>query len=274
MNNALYILTKYGYHLLFFALEFTCIYLIINFNPVQKSIFVNSTNLFTTYINNKVDKFYQYGKLKNVNDSLQLQNERLIEIIINSNLNANKVLSDTFRIDSFIYKIKSVDICNSTVHLQNNFITLCQGSNNGLKPDMGVITDKGIVGIINRVSPNYSNVVSILNKNSNISCSIKRNNAAGNLKWNGEDPKTLFLEAIPKHISVNVGDTVITNGFSTIFPKGIMVGRVKSAYLEKGNNNYTIKIDLSHDPVTLNAVYVIFNEKEQEQNNLESLNKI
>lgn len=273
MRNALYILVKYGYHLLFIAIEFLCMYLIVNYNPTQKGIFINSTNLLVKNINSRVDKINGYLNLQRVNDSLHIQNARLFQVLINSNVNSNKSLLDTISIDSFQYELRPASICNSTVHLRNNYITLCEGEKNGIEPDMGVISDRGLVGIINKTSANYSNVVSILNKNTNLSCSIKRNGAHGNLVWNGIDPTIMNLEAIPKHILLKEGDTIITSGYSTIFPKGIIVGTTKKVLLEKGSNNYTVEVKLINDPVSFNVVYVIRNKKSKEQKQIESSNK-
>ncbi|MCB0646875.1 MAG: rod shape-determining protein MreC [Saprospiraceae bacterium] len=271
MGNVLLLLVRFGYHLMFFLLEGIAIYLIVNYNQSQKEIFINSTNLFSTSLNDKVDGMVKFSNLQQTNDKLQAENARLLERFISENVNAVDLTTiDTLSQDSLKYHLIPATICNSTYTLRNNNLTLCQGSKDGIEPDMGVITDKGLVGIVRNVSPNFSRVMSILHSQSIIDCAIKRNNAHGSLIWDGNNPRILNLVDIPKHISVLEGDTVLTSGYSTIFPKGLLVGTVKSVTLPNGSNSYNIGVELFSDPVTLNTAYVIVNKYSKEQITLES----
>jgi len=269
MNNVINILLKFGYHLLFLALEVGAIYLIVNYNQEQKEIFINTTSIAATSINSKLDEITSYGNLRNDNDALRLQNKKLIEQIILSNIKTQSEGNDTLILDSVAYQVIATSVCNSTFNLKNNNLTLCNGSNLGISNDMGVITDKGIIGVVRNVSPNYARVMSILHSQSIIDCAIRRNNAHGSLVWNGLDPKVLSLIDIPKHISVRKGDTIVTSGYSTIFPKGILVGTITSVTLSDGSNSFNIDVTLFSDPVTVNTVYVIKNNFAEEQKLLE-----
>lgn len=270
MRNAILLLLQFSYHLLFLALQFISFYIIINYNKEQKSIFINSTNLFSRSINTKVDKFNNYVRLREENDSLQSQNAKLIKKFIDSDINLSIVKDDTLTVDSTKFKIQGVQICNSTFHLIDNHITLCQGTKQGIAKDMGVVSQNGLVGIVKKTSENFSIVMSILHSQTSISCGIKRNKSTGTLVWKSGYPKIMNLESIPKHLNVVQGDTVITSGYSTIFPKGIMVGRVKTVTLEAGNNTFTIEVELFNDPAAWDAVYVIRNEFGEEQRLLEA----
>lgn len=269
MNNVINILLKFGYHLLFLALEVGAIYLIVNYNQEQKEIFINTTSIAATSINSKLDEITSYGNLRNDNDALRLQNKKLIQQIILSNIKTQSEGNDTLILDSVAYQVIATSVCNSTFNLKNNNLTLCNGSNLGISNDMGVITDKGIIGVVRNVSPNYARVMSILHSQSIIDCAIRRNNAHGSLVWNGLDPKVLSLIDIPKHISVRKGDTIVTSGYSTIFPKGILVGTITSVTLSDGSNSFNIDVTLFSDPVTVNTVYVIKNNFAEEQKLLE-----
>lgn len=270
MKNAIELLLRFGYHLLFLAMEFLCFYIIINYNQEQKGIFLHSANLFSSSIDARVDKLNAYLRLDVENDSLHKQNARLIKKFIDYDLNSSLHDNDTIDLDSSKYQLIAVDICNSNFRLRDNFITLCSGERQGLKADMGVISQNGLVGIIKKVSNNFSIVMSILHSQSNISCLIKRNNSNGILTWKMGNPKILNLESIPKHKTVLVGDTVITSGYSTIFPKGIQVGKVKTVVLEPGSNSYTIEVELFNDPTAWDALYVISNRLSGEQKKLEA----
>lgn len=253
-------------------MQFLCFYIIINYNKEQKSIFLNSTGIITAKINSRVDKLDQYLRLDTENDSLQRQNAKLIKKFIDYDINSSLLPDDTTMIDSSQYHLISANICNSSFHLTDNYITLCEGEKQGIQADMGVISLNGIVGIVKRVSENRSLVMSVLHSQINISCAIKRKdkNIIGILNWKSSDPKTMNLESVPKHHTVVEGDTVITSGYSTIFPKGIMVGKVKRVALEKGSNSYTIDVDLFNDPSSWDVIYVVKNKLGDEQKKLEA----
>lgn len=271
MKNVIYLLLKYSAHFLFIILEVVCFYLIINYNQTQKDIFLNSTNVFATQLNNRIDRAQEYLRLEEVNDSLQLQNGKLIKQFINSpQLNLSSV--DSIFLEERQYELIPTKICNSSFHLKNNYVTLCDGSTKAIKKDMGVFTLNGIVGQVTAVSENYAKVMSILHTRSRVSASIKNINAYGNLRWPGNSPLEMALEGIPKHIDIEIGDTIITSGFSTVFPKGIEIGRIKS--LQKVNNDYRIKIQLFNDPTKWDIMYVINNTRAEEQLALESQDDI
>lgn len=270
MKNAIELLLRFGYHLLFLAMEFICFYIIINYNQEQKTIFLHSANIFSTTIDARIDKLNKYLRLKQVNDRLQQQNARLIKKFIDYDLNASLHDNDTLDLDSSKYNLIAVDICNSTFNLRDNYITLCSGTEQGIVKDMGVISQNGLVGIVKKVSQHFSIVMSILHSQSSISCLIQRTNSNGMLTWKMGNPKILNLESIPKHNSVLVGDTVVTSGYSTIFPKGIRVGKVKTVVLEPGSNSYTIEVELFNDPAAWDALYVVSNRLAVEQKKLEA----
>jgi rod shape-determining protein MreC len=276
MRDAIELLLKFGYHLLFIALQFICFYLIINYNQNQKLIFINSSNILASKINAKTDEFNRFSNLRVENTALQQQNAKLIRRFIDYDINSSIYQDDTLTIDSSSkYIIKATQICNSTFTLRNNFITLCQGSKDGIKVDDGVISQTGLVGVVKRVSDNFAVVMSLLHSQTNISCSILSNvrsgiNSSGILVWKGSNPKICNLEAIPKHLKVIQGDTIITSGYSTIFPKGIMVGKVKNVSLTQGSNSYTIDVELFNDPSAWDAIYIVRNKLGEEQKAIES----
>lgn len=137
---------------------------------------------------------------------------------------------------------------------------------------MGIINDQGVVGVITNVSPNYSTGLSILNKRLSIPAKISKINYFGALVWDGEHYNTADLKEIPFHIMVNVGDTIVTSGYSNIFPEGIMIGTITKFDVESGTNFYHIKVELSTNFKTLKYVEVVQNTKRAELIKLESNN--
>jgi rod shape-determining protein MreC len=135
---------------------------------------------------------------------------------------------------------------------------------------MGVVDEKGIIGIVRNVRPSFSSVLSILHNASRVSVSLKRNQYFGTLLWNGFNPTKMSLAAVPKHADIRIGDTVQTSGYSHIFPKGLMVGTVDSFWIEGGSNFYTIDVSLVNDLSKVNNVYVIKNLVKAELDSLEN----
>jgi rod shape-determining protein MreC len=175
-------------------------------------------------------------------------------------------------VDAPAYVFTSAKVISNSVNKQLNYITLNKGSRHGIKPDMGIMDASGVVGVITHVSHNYSTGLSLLNKRLSIPAKITKNNYFGSLVWDGEHYNTADLKEIPFHIIVNVGDTVVTSGYSNIFPEGIMIGIIKKYDIESGTNFYNIKVDLSTNFKTLNYVEVVQNTKRTELIKLETNN--
>ena len=129
---------------------------------------------------------------------------------------------------------------------------------------MGVISSNGIVGVISSVSENYSNVISILNRDLSINAKHKKSNAFGSLNWNGIDSDKLQLHDITTINTINVGDTIITGGMSTYFPKDILIGEISDYKIFKQNGYYDIEIKLFDNIGNLNNVYIINNRHKDE----------
>lgn len=269
MYNVIQLIARYGSHLLFVVLEIICFYLIVNYNQSQKEIFINSSNVYAAKLSHQQAKVEQYANLQRQNDSLMHENATLIE-----NLILIEYASDIIpKADSILnqYSLIPATICNSTFHLRNNHITLCKGSREGIKPNTGVISSsKGIIGIVKDVSSNYAHVMTLLHSQTQISCAIKNKNGHGSLVWENMDPLRMTLESIPKHENVSIGDTVITSGHSTMFPRGILVGKVEKIQVKSGSNNYDITVKLFNDLTSIKYAYVIQNRFGNEQSKLET----
>ena len=182
MYNVIQLFVKYGAHILFVVLEIICFYLIINYNLVQKEIFLNSSNVYAAKISEQQSKIAQFANLRRQNDSLMHENSTLIENLINIEYSSDRIPEA----DSLYtqYSLIPTTICNSTVHLRNNHFTLCKGSREGIRKDMGVISSHhGIIGIVRNVSDNFSHVMSLLNSQTQISCAIKNKKGHGSLVW-------------------------------------------------------------------------------------------
>jgi rod shape-determining protein MreC len=270
MNNVIQLFARYGAHILFIVLEVICFNIIINYNKTQKEVFLNSSNLYAGKISEQKAKLSEFASLRKVNDSLMYQNANLIEKLITIEYR-NDIIPEADSILTDQYKLIPATVCNTTIHLLNNHVTLCKGSREGIRKDMGVISShQGILGVVRNVSENFSHVTSILHSQSKISCAIKSRFGHGTLVWNTGDPLRANLESIPKHEKIMYGDTVITSGYSTIFPRGILVGKVETFTVRPGSNSYDIIVKLFNNPMNPRYAYVIQNKFAEEQSQLEN----
>lgn len=233
---------------------------------------ISSANFVTGGVYEKMNNVSEYLNLRTQNEALALENARLKSILFK--------IKDTTEIKK-IESLKGVapdDIVVSKVihnvyNTQENYLTLNTGSLEGIEPDMGVINNLGIVGIIDKTSKNYATVLSILNEKSLINAKIKKSNHFGSLKWNGKSTGFVQLIDVPRLASVRKGDTIVTGGQSVIFPENINIGTIDKIYIDNVTNYYTLNIKLFNDMTNLGHVYIIKSKNRTELNNLENLNK-
>ena len=256
MRNILLLFARYGAHILFIGIEIFCFFLIVNYNQTQKDIYLNSIGLFNGKINQRMDIFSDYLYLQVVNDSLNNENAKLLEQIINATSTDQEAI---FAIDSNLqeYNAISASICNKTINLKNNYVTLCKGEKSGIRVGMGVISENGIVGLVRSTSKDFSIVLPIINVLSRTSVSIKNKAYFGTMLWRDTHPLYVTVEEIPKHADIAVGDTLITSGFSSVFPRGIEIGKITNFSVEPGSANYTIDVTVYNDISKIEYVYVI-----------------
>ena len=168
-----------------------------------------------------------------------------------------------------IYDFLPARVINHSIHKRFNYFTLDKGSTDGLRKDMGVIDERGLVGMITNVSQEYAVGISMLNTKTRISVKHRKSWAIGLLRWTGLDPLKHIIEDITKTARVQVGDTIVTSGYSTFFPEGLNVAVVTRASLLEGSNFYDIEVSLTNDILSLENVYVISHYHKSEIDSLE-----
>ncbi len=270
MRSLLNFLKKYGNILLFLVLEIIAIYLLAykpNFHNIKLSKGVNAG---IASISKKVSQTVDYFSLSEINEQLLNENRELKNAM--QRIYSNPEIS-TFTVTDSVYRQQYVYIraraVNNSINKQKNYITLNKGTLNGIYEDMAVAGPEGIAGIVVEAGKHYSIAMSALNLDFRLSARLRKNGYFGSLNWDGLDAGTMTLSEIPHHVSIAVGDTVETTGYSAVFPEGIMVGTV-SQYDAGGGDFYNIKVDLSTDFRKLNNVYVIVNLYKKEQLETES----
>ncbi len=249
--------------------------ILYQYNNYQRASFLNYTGGIASGFYESVNNTTNYFSLRRINDSLMNENARLRAQQLNAYYQSGFTLSsivDTVYKQQYSYI--AANVVNNSITKRNNYITIDKGRVHGIKPDMGVISSNGVVGIVTSVSENFATIRSALNSNTKISAMLKKNNAFGSLEWNGDDPKFSSLLHVNKHVPIKVGDEVVTNNYSTLFPVGIPIGFISEQNLEAGDNFHNLKIELYTDFSTLKSVYVIRNILKEEQKTLENNLKV
>jgi rod shape-determining protein MreC len=239
---------------------------------------LSSANAITGGISSVSNAVFSYINLQKVNQELLEHNGmlgmeiiRLQEQLKNSSLNtmnySDVFLSDTVcNHEGYTYEYIAARVVNNSVGYVNNYITINKGSADGIRPDMGVISLRGVAGIVVTVKERYSVVISLLNTGKyKLSCKVKDSNYFGALTWRGDNISYAYLEELPTHAVFQIGDTVVTSGYSAIFPPGIKVGVVESYDKQRDDNFYSLKVHLATDFQSLGALYVIRNHSQEEQ---------
>lgn len=256
--------------LLFLLLFGLSLFFTIESHTYHKSKLVNSANFLTGGIYETTHGIGQYLNLKEENQALIEENRKLRTIVFNLDLDTLRVS----KVDSTLlgdhYRFTSADVFKNSYNLTNNYLTINKGKKDNIKQDYGVITSKGIVGIVENTSNNYSTVLSVLSKKNRINAQLKKTNHIGSLVWNGKSEEFVQLIDISKFAPVAVGDTIMTGGQSAIFPKGILIGKVEDFALDVGGDTYTINIRLFNDMTNIGHVYIIENLNAGEINSLQN----
>jgi len=269
MRNLLRSIVRYYFFFLFLFLEVVSAFLVIQHNNFHRAQFINVTRSLEGVFYETFGGLRNYLVLKQTNQDLHMENILLWNQ--QDGLNRRLERSSGFSYDSvprrqFSYIPASV--INSSTNKQFNFITLDKGRHHGIEPEMAVISPRGVVGIVYAVSGNFSTVIPMINRDFRLSAKIRRNGYFGSLSWPGTGFDLAVLEEIPFHVDILPGDTIVTSGYSAIFPEGIMIGTVRDFEAEKGNF-YTIAVTIGVDYKSLSYVNVIRNLLRDEQLELE-----
>ena len=259
--------------LLFLILESFSLVLIFNYNNFQRVRYLNSSNQVSAAVYKSFNNVVNYFRLTGINENLARENSllknRLMAFEREAEDQSNEAFADSLYLGKFVFR--SARVINNSVNKQYNYLTLSQGSRNGIRPDQGIISDQGIVGIISYVSENYSTGISLLNRRLMISGKLKKNDFFGSVSWDGTNYRYVRFTDIPSHAEVAIGDSVVTRSSSVYFPEGILIGTVESFEIRQGESFYTIQVKLAVDFQSLTYVEIIENKYKEEIINLESL---
>ena len=276
MRTLFNFLVKHNDWFLLLLLEGISLVLMVRFNNYQGATFFTSAgsvagNVYSTFMDAN-----RYFHLKKENDGLVAQNlaltrevselqQQLAEYRNSEMLSTSPIVANI----SSGYRFLTANVINNSLNKVNNFITLNKGTDDGVCAEMGVFNSDGIVGVVYLASPSRSLVIPLLNSKSNISCRVKGSDSFCSLSWDGGDPRYSTLVDLPRYAQFETGDTVITSGFSSIFPGGLPVGIVENIEDSADGMFYTVRVKLFADFSRLTTVFLVGNDGHEEQKKLE-----
>ncbi|MBK8519782.1 MAG: rod shape-determining protein MreC [Chitinophagaceae bacterium] len=272
MRNIFLFIRRHFNFILFILLQGFSIYLIVHYSRYHNAVFSKTSNQVTGKINEKYNGITSYFRLKKTNDSLVAANEMLynkLKADFEYPDTTSRLKIDSIKVDSMEqfrkYQYYPAKVVYNSVASQNNFIVLGRGSSQKIKQGMGVIDpNSGVVGVVTEVSAGYAVVMSLLHKDSHLSGKLLKGGETGTLNWDGKTPNLISLAGIPKGTKVVKGDTIISSGFSTSIPKGMMMGIVEEVKPDKSTNNHLIKFKTAANFYNLEFAYVIENKQTDE----------
>ena len=263
MRNLLEFLSKYYHWLLFLVLEVVSFVLLFQYNSYQGSVWFSTSNAVVGKVYEVDAAIESFFSLTKVNENLTRRNfylERQVNQLrrLYADMTRDTTAAERAELE-FLgrYELIPAKVVSNSIDRADNLMTIDRGRKDGVEVDMGVACGNGVVGVVYLVSDHYSVVMPVLNYHSRISCSIRHRGYFGYLKWSGGDASIAYVEDVPRHAKFKRGDWVETSGYSSIFPPGVLVGKIVEVYNSRDGLSYKLKVHLSTDFGNVRDVCVI-----------------
>lgn len=256
-----------------FFVILSCV-MLFNSNPYHQHLYLTSAGRAVSSVYKSGSMLSSYLNLRSINEDLNRRNAELqTEIAAQNDLIESLrelAYKDTLALDSGVRHFDFIvaHVINNSIARPFNYLTINKGTRAGVRPELGVIDQNGVVGIVSNVGPGSARVISLLNPNFRLSCKIKRSDYFGSLVWDGKDPREALLEELPRHTVFKPGDTIVTSGYSAVFPEGLPVGVIMPDNNEHNENFFTLRVRLLADFTTLGNVQVVVNNMRSELDSL------
>ena len=264
MHNLLDFLQKYHHWFLFVALEIISGVMLFRYNSYQGSVWLSSANRVAGQYYEMESGVTSFFSLTRANEELTLRNfylERQVDQLrrLYTDLTKDTTVEERNQLQFLSqYKLIPAKVVSNSINKPDNLMTINKGKADGVEIDMGVACGNGVVGIVYLVSDHYSVVIPALNANSSrISCAIRNRDYFGYLHWTGGDPTIAYVEDIPRHAHFKKGEWVVTSGYSSIFPSGVLVGKIEKVFNSNDGLSYKLQVRLSTDFSRLRDVVVV-----------------
>lgn len=265
MKDLVEFLRRYSKWLVYVLLVVVCSLLLSNHDPYRRHLWLTSASAVSGSVHSVGAGVLSYFNLHSINDDLNHRNAQLEAEVVNLREQLQSLrlqgYTDTMPTPDGVAHFDFIvaNVINNSTHHPYNYITIDKGTADGVRPELGVIDHSGVVGTVSVAGEHYSRVISLLNPNFRLSCKIKDSEHFGSLVWDGKDPSVALLEELPRHTVFTTGDTVVTSGFSAVFPSGIPVGIIIDDADNHKENFFTLRVKLFADFTRLSNVQVVVN---------------
>lgn len=265
MRNLIEFLAKHHHWFVFILLEAISFTLLFRYNSYQNSVWFSSANVVTGKVYEWSSQLEKFFSLATVNQHLTQRNLALEQKVVELSEKLTAVTKDSSYVKADVtqqlsqFKQIPAKVVSNSLKDANNLITIDKGSVDGVRKDMGVVSGTGVVGIVYLVSSHYAVVIPLLNTKSNVSCKIENRDYFGFLNWQGGSTNQAFLDDIPRHARFKLHENIVTSGYSSVFPPGILVGKILHVYNSPDGVSYRLCVQLATDFSTLRDVSVIDN---------------
>jgi rod shape-determining protein MreC len=281
MRNIFLFIRRYSTFFTFLVLQVVSLWFLFNYNRFHRAKFLGVANEMTGRINSQYNKVEDYFNLKEENRRVHRANDSLLNLIPQNFMlrdSSAQFINDSIRFDTAghyrRYLSRPATVVYNTINAQKNYIQINRGANQGIKDNMAVVgSDGSVVGVVVNVSPNFSQLMSLLHIQSTVSVALKKSGDFGTVEWDGKDPRYLLLKRIPKTVELVIGDTVLTSSVSFNFPPGYMVGTIANIKLDNTSGMYLLKVRTAANFYNLQQVHVIENLEYDEQTRLNAETK-
>ena len=276
MNQIIQFFIRTRDFFVFLGLFIVAIGLVFRSNYYPQSVYINSANDVTGKLYAFSNYWSGYFHLRSENEHLAEENRQLHKQVLLLEQALKQVpLADSLafvKADSVKYKVFKANVIKNSYRLNKNYLTIDKGTADGVKQDMGVVSPRGIVGIVENTSGRFATVQSVLNTQSALNVMVKRTGHFGSLRWDTKQVNVVQLLEVPNIVPIQNGDTIVTGGMSNIFPKGLPVGKIVHFEKSKLDNTFLIDVLLFADMASLDYVYIIEDTDRKAINELEKQN--
>ena len=267
-------ITAYVHWALFLLLEALSGFLLFQYNHYQGSVWFTQANTAAAIVHEWEAKAISYLRMPAENAALAQRNialQQQLDVMRHELALAKVDTSHTQKMQAEVLEgttLIPAQVVDNSVRKRDNMLVINAGSDDGVAPEMGVVSGTGVVGIVSAVTPHYALVMSILNSHSSISCRLRGTEYFGYLKWKGGKPLRAYMDDVPRHAQIKKGDVVETSGFSSVFPAGIFLGKVAEINNSSDGLAFELEILLSTDLANIRHVNVIDNHNKAELDSL------
>tara|TARA_Y100001958_G_C21170477_1_gene502376 strand:+ start:535 stop:1323 length:789 start_codon:yes stop_codon:yes gene_type:complete len=262
MRNLLLFIIKNKDHFVFAVTVTLSISLLFNRNNDEMSVVRGFSSDVVSFLSSPMVKVKSLAIVSEENKYLREKNLQLnlqLESLLyaaDENENLRELLD--FKRKTKL-KIIPASIINKGIQTNIKSLTIDVGEKDNVSTNQAVLTSNGVIGKTIQVGENSAIVQSISDNNFRLSVRIMPSGAVGILKWfNGNVCKVYEVQ---KNVEVNIGDRVITSGFSKIYPPKLPVGTVSGVYDERGSYQKVINVNIQNDFESIQNVFIVLNEK-------------